>query len=127
MNYFEYHGANCEMKNYDESVALLKRAVFKDFTASFSERRGDGWSEPETCTSAWKFVADGKLYSFSTTHSGQISSFSELNVSKENNCGRIYHFKMLNSADVETPLESAATKDSIHPLVKTQRSSLNFG
>jgi hypothetical protein len=93
MNYFEYHGSSI----WYERREILKKAIFCDdnIKTFCYENRGNNFVKFEEITSR-KFVFQGKLYQFLTDLSGQISSFFELNMSKEkclkNNFGVYYAF-----------------------------------
>jgi len=79
-NYFEFHSSSI----YDESRVILEKADFSNYQVIRNKRYGDGTFVREVAGSSWTFLSGGQLYYFLPhTYSGEIASFFELNMSKE--------------------------------------------
>jgi len=82
-SYLEYHGTTI----YDSiERKILDNAIFDGFKIEKHEQMCDGTFDKGGFKVGSTFVSGGVLYYFMTNFAGQISTFFELNMCK-NNCG----------------------------------------
>ncbi len=78
LNHFQFHGSII----YDNRRKILEEATYEPKIEK-NELYTDGSFVKEPCRMSSTFLHNGKLYYFLTSHHGQISSFFELNTSRE--------------------------------------------
>ncbi len=95
LDYFQYNGSSI----WDKRREILENAIFYDDDTLDVFRHDlllDGKENICKETGSWKFIYKGKLYRFLTDFHGQINSFFELKMSKEeaskNNCNCFYSY-----------------------------------